>query len=328
MSIDRSIGLAGLIVGLLAIAAFYLAPNRKWIGVLCLSIAVALLALWGWQEIKVPLLDVAAKHRLLSALIAALCGGLLTGLFWWVFIVGEPKQPSPLPQAEPLPSLLFVVGAPLGDNNSPIWIMVLKHFGPDAAYNCQVTFSDDDRKNIEHEWLVKHPEHSFLPAGVFDPSQANAYAQEANPEGITAGSFNWRPLDPDRQHYTVSINCRDGVFVEKWEVVRVSGVLRTRISIEHGPEWIRKNPKSDPLVFQCQDPAFIAAPLLTVAPPQRPTRVNPGWKPNHLFQFPVAIIDPNGNIQMMSGVKLPNGETRTDFGCWNVLTKHFGDAPR
>src|SRR5690348_8778362 len=149
MPIDRTIGLAGLIVGLLAIAAFYLAPNRKWIGVVCLAVALALLAWWGWQEIRFPLLDVVSKHRLVSTLIAALCGGLLTGLLWWIFVAAKSKHPPPTPKQGPPPSLVFVVGAPLGENNSPIWIMILKHFGLDTAYNCQITFVDEDRKNIE-----------------------------------------------------------------------------------------------------------------------------------------------------------------------------------
>jgi hypothetical protein len=116
------------------------------------------------------------------------------------------------------------------------------------------------------------------------------------------------------------------VFVEKWEVTRVNGVLRTRITIEHGPQWVEKNPMVSPVVFSCTEPGFISSPLISTLPAKKPKAVNPGWKPNHKFDFPVAIIDPNGNVQVMSGVKLPDGSLRTDFGCWNMLTKHFGDT--
>jgi hypothetical protein len=51
------------------------------------------------------------------------------------------------------------------------------------------------------------------------------------------------------------------------------------------------------------------------------------WKPNYRFEVPAAIVDPNGNIQALSGIKQPNGSTLTDFRYWNVLTKHFGDQP-
>ena len=72
---------------------------------------------------------------------------------------------------------------------------------------------------------------------------------------------------------------------------------------------------------------FTSTPLLTAVPKVTARNVHPGWKPNHRFDIPVAIIDPNGNIQTMSAVKQPDGSTRTDFGCWDLLNKHFGDAP-
>ena len=71
---------------------------------------------------------------------------------------------------------------------------------------------------------------------------------------------------------------------------------------------------------------FLATPLASALPVAKPQPINPGWKPNHRFEFPVAIIDPNGHVQVMSGVKLPDGSLKTDFGCWNILTRHFGDA--
>lgn len=84
------------------------------------------------------------------------------------------KRPAdteePTPTAQPItstetPSFVFVFGAPLGENDSPVWIMMLKHYGPYTAYNCDIVFTDDDRKNIEHQWLVEHPDSSFLPVG-------------------------------------------------------------------------------------------------------------------------------------------------------------------
>jgi hypothetical protein len=139
-------------------------------------------------------------------------------------------------------------------------------------------------------------------------------------------SFTWKPLDPDRQHYTVSISCRDGVFGEEWEVTRVNGILRTKLVIKHGPQWIQKNPTLDPVVFKCEDPQFVSTPLLSTRPTVKKGRaVHPDWKPNHLFQVPVAILDPNNNIQIVSAVKQADGSARTDFGCWDVLTKHFGN---
>ena len=237
-------------------------------------------------------------------------------VYWGVLEVKRPKD---------LPSFVFVFGAPLGDNDSPVWIMMLKHYGPNPAYNCDIEFFDDDRKNIEHQWLLQHPGSSFPPPGLAGESQERLRVSEAGPLG-SIGSFQWTPVDPDRQHYTALISCRDGVFVENWEVTRVNGVLRTKIKIEHGPQWIEKNPKLDPVVFAFADPECSATPLTSTLPVVQRQPINPGWKPNHKFEFPVAIIDPNGHVQVMSGIKLPDGSTKTDFGCWNILTRHFGDA--
>jgi hypothetical protein len=222
------------------------------------------------------------------------------------------------------PSLVFVIGAPLGDNRSPEWIIMVNHYGPNPAYNCRIRFYDKDRKNIEHEWLVKHPSVPYPPPNLAGQSQVDLHFQEADPPG-PAGNFRWTPLDPDRQHYTVEITCRDGVFHEDWEVTRVNGVLRTRISIEHGHHWKQKNSDSDPVVFSCSDPEFVPTALAWEVPTAKLQPVHPGWKPNYRFEVPVAIIDPNSNVQVVSGVKLPDGNTRTDFGCWNLLTKHYGE---
>lgn len=240
--------------------------------------------------------------------------------------IGRVLRAPPVQSTAPNPSLPFVFGVPLGENDSPEWVMMIKHYGPETTFNCDIQFYDDDRKSIEHEWLTQHPNSSFLPPnGVAGKSQARFTFSEMNPEEMHR-SFRWFPINPNSQHYTVSISCRDGYFVEKWEVTRVNGVLLTRIRIEHGPQWVAKNPRKDPTVFSCTDQGFLATALATVAPTTRPQAVNPGWKPNHTFVFPVAIIDPNGNLQVMSAVKLPDGSQKTDFGCWNMLVRHFGDA--
>lgn len=237
--------------------------------------------------------------------------------FWSIWEFRRPKQ---------LASFVFIFGAPLGDNDSSVWVMLLKHFGPSAANNCDIEFCDEDRKNIEHEWLVRNPNSPYPPPGLVGKSQEHFRITEAGPEG-SLGSFQWTPVDPNRQHYTASISCRDGYFVEHWEVNRIGGVLRSKIRIEHGSQWIRQNPRLDPVIFECTDPEFSSAPLAIALPNARPAPVHPGWKPNHLFKFPVAIIDPNGHVQVMSGVKLLDGSVKTDFGCWNILTGHFGDKP-
>ena len=249
--------------------------------------------------------------------------------YWAIFIwvSGNPieQHGDKSLQANPTPSFLFVIGVPLGDNDSATWMMLVKHYGPTPAHNCNIDFYDGDRGNIEHLWLVAHPNLPFPPPGLAQgESRRHVFVAEAGPEG-SAGEFRWNPLDPDRQHYTVSISCRDGVFAEKWEVTRVEGILRSTITVEHGPEWIKKNPTLDPVVFKCSDPEFLSTPLATKIPNLPKKVVHPGWKPNHRFEVPAAIIDSNGNLQVISAVRSPDGGTTTDFGCWNLLTSHLGD---
>lgn len=322
MSLGDRMGILGAILALIALAVTILWPDRKWVGWISLAGAVALLLGWGWLEFGRDLPRLRLQYPIISGLAVFMMGGCLAAVLWRL-VVSTTLPVVPLKT----PSLVFVFGAPLGDNESSTWLMMLRHYGPNSAYNCQIEFFDDDRKNIEHQWLVNHPNTPFLPAGLFDKSQLGLYVLEAEPEGPHQ-NFKWSPVDPDHQHYTVSISCRDGVFVEKWEVTRVAGVLRAKVIIERGPAWIEKNPNLDPVVFRCEDPEFMSSPLLaTTVTPQHAKKVHPGWKPNHVFAVPVAIIDPNGHVQIVAGVKQPDGTTRTDFGCWNILTKHFGDAP-
>ena len=107
-------------------------------------------------------------------------------------------------------------------------------------------------------------------------------------------------------------------------MTRVDGVLRTRISIEHGPLWREENPDLDPVVFSCSDPEFVPKPLLSEVPTSQLEPVHPGWKPHHRFDLPAAIIDPNGNIQI-AGIRLTDGSLTHGSDCWNRLLRHQRD---
>lgn len=148
-------------------------------------------------------------------------------------------------------------------------------------------------------------------------SQKNLYITEADPvPGVGVGNFQWEPLDPDHQHYTVAISCRDGQFNEDWQIARVNGVLRTEITIERATPWIERNPELERSVFKCADqPLFGAAQNVNLR--RRHIEINPGWKPNHVFTVPVVIVDPNKNLEVMK---------THDMGCWEILTQHLGEA--
>jgi hypothetical protein len=285
------------------------------------EIWMVLLVFFTWYILDKPnVKELAMKHRYgwVGYLIAFLVGGILLSFYWavtgWALRIQESTK---------VPSLVFIFGAPLGDNASATWMMIPKHYGPESAHNCTISFYDKDRKNLEHLWLVNHGSPPFLPHGEFDQSQQVIQISEANPDGVILGAFQWSPLNPNSQHYDISISCRDGVFIEKWEVARVGGILRSSLVIEHGAAWVRQNPNCDPVIFRCVDPEFVGTPLATEIPKITKKVVHPGWKPNYPVEVPMAIIDPNGNLQIASAIG-----GRTDFGCWNILMKHFGDNPR
>jgi hypothetical protein len=290
-------------------------------------------AFWLWGKTIMWSVSSSQNFSIRAVIVFLVCGLVGIGLMESLRLTSKRKQlTTPIPTIEKpntetasKPSLLFVFGAPLGDNDSATWVMMLKHYGPQPAYNCDISFYDNDRKNIEHEWLIKHPDSPYPPPNLAGESQKHFHIPEASQEGVTP-NFKWNPVNPNSQHYTVSISCRDGVFVEEWKITRVDGVLRSSITIAHGPQWIKNNPGLEPVIFRYQDPEFVTTALVTEMPKSSTAKVvHPGWKPSHRFEVPAAIIDPNGNIQVVFGVKAPDGSTITDFGSWNILTKHFGE---
>lgn len=240
----------------------------------------------------------------------------LGGSGWRVVHMESERQPK-------TPSFPFVFGAPLGDNVSPVWMMMFKHYGPNPAYNCSVEFYDEDRKHVEYDWLAKHPKLSFVPEEVTGgESQKFFHISELDPVD-NPDRFEWRPLDPNNQHYGVEIICRgsDGQFHEDWEVSRIDGSLRTSIKLGRPSPALKRNPDLPAVIFECTDTGFTNFPLLSTMPPNFDISapINPGWKPHHRFEMPVVIIDPNNNTEVvgMKGV--------SSLGCWDLLTKHFGN---
>ena len=330
------LGTAAVVLIGIGFGVMSMTPPDFVIARICFTLAAAILV----TKTAVWLVQLGAgKWECVSAafLIFGIIGAAWVWSYTWVehresSLLSSQHQPvvtaAPKPDSDEnkTPSLFFVIGAPLGDNQSEGWIMLIQHYGPNRAYGCNIEFFDRDRKNIEHEWLVKNPNTPFLPAGMFDASQLSMSIAEGGPEPSNVASFPWTPLDPNRQHYSVTISCRDGYFVENWEVTRIDDVLRAKVTIEHGPQWIQNHPNLSPVILHCQDQEFIPQPLLSEIPKKHAKVVHPGWKPNYRVEIPMAIIDPNGHIQVASGVGTPDGGTRTDFGCWNLLTKHFGDG--
>jgi hypothetical protein len=201
------------------------------------------------------------------------------------------------------PGLPFIFGAPFGENDSPIWMMLVKHYGADPAYNCDISFWDADRKEILDDWIKRHPGAPYS-EDLTAASQKNLHVAEIDAIGQN-NNFTWNPVNPDRQHYTIAITCRNGEFEEDWQIARINDVLLTKIKVMRNiPPWAWP----DRIVFECSDEKFYSAkPIFS--------------RLLHRYvKFPVIILDPNKNLEVMTQTP------ETPDNCWKFLVGHFGDA--
>src|SRR5947209_514604 len=81
MSVDSRLGIVGLIVALFSIAAFYLWPDKKWIGWLCLSVGIILLIGWMVFEFNQTLGESSISLGV-SVIVGAVFGGAVGALIW------------------------------------------------------------------------------------------------------------------------------------------------------------------------------------------------------------------------------------------------------
>jgi hypothetical protein len=99
MSWDRRLGVGALIVAFLSIASFYLWPDEKWIGWLCLLAALTLGAMWLWLETR-PHRGFMATIGLFTIIGAASGGvvGAIAGAVWFA----THKSPAPATKTDEL----------------------------------------------------------------------------------------------------------------------------------------------------------------------------------------------------------------------------------
>lgn len=81
LDLGSRLGLAGVVLALFSIAAFYLWPEKRWIGWICLILAAALLLVWGVIEIKLTKLG-GRLSPYLAILLGAVIGGLIAYCVW------------------------------------------------------------------------------------------------------------------------------------------------------------------------------------------------------------------------------------------------------
>ncbi|HZW95771.1 MAG TPA: hypothetical protein VFF64_22680 [Candidatus Eremiobacteraceae bacterium] len=107
MVLGDRLGLVGVILALLGIAFTYLWPDKKWIGWLSLSVAVLLIAMWGWLEFKPQFVAFYQSYPIKSTILVFLCGGLLSSGLWLRITARTPTEVAP---DETKPNFVFGVG--------------------------------------------------------------------------------------------------------------------------------------------------------------------------------------------------------------------------
>ena len=82
MSLGDRLGLAGVILAFIAIAAPYLWPDKKWIGWIALGCALMLGLAWGWMEFGNEIPRLHSRYPIKSTMAAFVIGGLLAITLW------------------------------------------------------------------------------------------------------------------------------------------------------------------------------------------------------------------------------------------------------
>lgn len=218
---------------------------------------------------------------------------------------GDRHAVSPTPtQTDLRDSLPFILGAPLGDNDSSVWQMMVMPFGVLSSFDCGIKFSDLYRQTL------KTSAHSI--------GEAEKNLHFSSTSTNDDSRFTWVPIDRDHQHYHVEINCRHGAYDEDWEVARVQGQLRTKITIDRLSPWSDQKPEK---VYSCIDHVSARPSETTKFQLQdKYALANPDWKPNHVFEFPVVIRPLEGNPGHYVYVMGANNP-----GCWECLLGKCGE---
>ena len=103
MSFGDRFGMAGVILALFALASQYLWPDKKWIGWLSFSCAVALLIGWGWLELGNELPRLRSRYPVISSVVAFIIGGCLAVALWR--LAASPLSRNQTPKLPGEPSL-------------------------------------------------------------------------------------------------------------------------------------------------------------------------------------------------------------------------------
>ena len=120
--INSRLGMVGVIMTFLSIAALYIWPEKKWIGWVSLVIAAGLLLYWGIAEIQ-HFMGSGKTPHIVSIVIGCIVGGCIASLIWSSFPQAKPSvllvaqvmwaSPAPIAEGAPLSALQLNAVSPV-----------------------------------------------------------------------------------------------------------------------------------------------------------------------------------------------------------------------
>ncbi len=195
MSVGDRLGIAGLIVGFLAIALMYLAPDRKGIGWIALAAAVVLIAGWFYFEAKNPLLRAFHTAPVMTTLAVGIAGGVVVALLFAAIAKNAPLITVPPSEkaSEALPEVALRFVYP----KSPALVIV----------NSSNSLARDIKWTVVL-WNMDLPDRADplpIPVSTFDWLKPH---QEGGPQNLFGGG-SVAPLlkSGDRLFGSASVNC-------------------------------------------------------------------------------------------------------------------------
>jgi hypothetical protein len=142
----------------------------------------------------------------------------------------------------PTPSFVYIAPGVWSPAPRNLWLMLIRHYGPEPVNNIEIVFVDKDRQNaISKKESATEQE--------IRGEQVTLHFPEIDPtEGFWAKTFPWAPLDPDHEHFEIVEVCREGRFSEKLDIERVNKA------------WVWSMTVTDQLakrvLIHCRDPFF------------------------------------------------------------------------
>jgi energy-coupling factor transporter transmembrane protein EcfT len=225
------IGICGALTGM---TVAVIAPFWWSLIVVGIFVVLEIVVLW----FRVPVIEriPAAMSRILWAILIAVA----VSAFLWVPMNNKYEKEYP-PR-----SIAYVVPGFWSPAPSPGWFMAIKHCGPEAVYNVEIRFTDEDRrKRIETRGTA-------TPAEIIESAITLHFEEIDQTEGGSAKLFPWTPLNADEETYTIRIVSRRSVVDESLRIQRVEGKWHYEMTISDPT-------KTPPVkVIDCRDPGFTA----------------------------------------------------------------------